>query len=60
MSKTERIFVIRIYRHKDGNPSELLGIIEDSMSGRKTAFKSLDEISSVLLGDDADHEGGNR
>ncbi|MBW7957755.1 MAG: hypothetical protein H3C68_07670 [Deltaproteobacteria bacterium] len=50
MRDTEKIFVIRIYRQDRKNPSEAVGIIEDSLRGKKRVFRTLDELVSILSG----------
>lgn len=48
MEEIEKIFVIRIYRQDEGSPSEVIGIVEESSSGRKTAFRTFEELVSII------------
>lgn len=44
MGHNERIYIVRIYRQNDTNPSEMIGIVEDCSEDKKTAFKTFDEL----------------
>lgn len=42
--------VVRIYRREDGDPRKVLGILEEVESGKRTAFRDLDELARLLMG----------
>jgi len=49
MKSSERTFVLRIYR-ADKSSAQAVGMVEDCLSGKKTAFSSFDELVLLLSG----------
>ena len=45
---TAEYYVLRIYRNKSKGVSDLLGVLEDAMSGNCWSFKNDDELHRVI------------
>ena len=41
-------FIVRVYRVRPGIIGPVSGIVEDIVSGHKTAFQNFDELETVL------------
>jgi len=44
----QECYVVRIYR-REGEPQEIVGIVEDPEDGRQIGFRSVAELSAILV-----------
>ena len=42
-------YVVRVYRRSQGDPAELVGVVEQVRTGRKTSFHNIAELWETLV-----------
>lgn len=52
MKPAENVYVVRIIRHGEKDPSRLVGVVEDASGDEKRAFHSAKELLCILIGQD--------